>query len=446
MRRALLLIISLFFALSLHAQSSDTLTNSTILRMAKAQLADELIIDVIQSSIVQFDLSEKQLKSLRENVSDPVIEAMKEAQSKQLPLPIAMENERNKDENKSNPEIAVEKNYTQIPPVAETPPVSIQPVTETASAAKTAPQPNPSFQAAPTSITDHNSTLNNLDFTAFSYVAPIGQLLTFIEKESNDLTKYIENWDTQIKLSIAKINEIEKQIDLKEKELREKKNIDSKRYSAEVNALKLQLNELRIRYKQVKTQVIEDGLAITKKLQEIRENEISAVKNTYNLTSQQIKSFETDPSQGTKPTQIKLSGIKFSQNIADYILPLTELEIWHFNLLSEINAMIPTWNKKVEYISNRDKEINLQTEPLKAKLESYKSDSKLYKSEISSLKKQISAKEKERKQLANQMESDAKELADFFKQSRNEVQLIIEERYTDVINNISYSYQEKLKL
>jgi len=139
MRRALLLIISLFFALSLHAQSSDTLTNSTILRMAKAQLADELIIDVIQSSIVQFDLSEKQLKSLRENVSDPVIEAMKEAQSKQLPLPIAMENERNKDENKSNPEIAVEKNYTQIPPVAETPPVSIQPVTETASAAKTAP-------------------------------------------------------------------------------------------------------------------------------------------------------------------------------------------------------------------------------------------------------------------------------------------------------------------
>src|SRR5512145_2651852 len=81
MKRTFSLILSLLFAASLiQAQTPETLTNSSVIKMSKANLSEELITDMIKSSPVHFDLSDSGLKSLSgANVSPAVIEAMKTA-------------------------------------------------------------------------------------------------------------------------------------------------------------------------------------------------------------------------------------------------------------------------------------------------------------------------------------------------------------------------------
>ena len=79
MKRKLPVIITALLIVSLtHAQTGETLTNNAIVKMSNAKLSNELIIDVIQSSTVLFDLSVNGIKNLEnENVSSQVIEAMK---------------------------------------------------------------------------------------------------------------------------------------------------------------------------------------------------------------------------------------------------------------------------------------------------------------------------------------------------------------------------------
>src|SRR5512133_1916178 len=81
MKRTITLLVVLLFAASLMtAQTRDTRTNSSVMKMSKANLSEELITDMIKSSPVQFDLSDSGLKSLESaNVSPAVIEAMKTA-------------------------------------------------------------------------------------------------------------------------------------------------------------------------------------------------------------------------------------------------------------------------------------------------------------------------------------------------------------------------------
>ena len=80
------------------------------------------------------------------------------------------------------------------------------------------------------------------------------------------------------------------------------------------------------------------------------------------------------------------------------------------------------------------------------KIKELSSNSKLNKAEISTLKKQASEIEKSRKQLADQMKDDAKVLASYLKQMSQKNQDAVEERFTDIIENITYSFQEKLSL
>ena len=68
------------------AQSSEILTNSKIIKLAKASLSDDIILDMIHSSKVTFNISADSLKLLLDNhVSQQVIEAMKTAQNLQQP-------------------------------------------------------------------------------------------------------------------------------------------------------------------------------------------------------------------------------------------------------------------------------------------------------------------------------------------------------------------------
>jgi len=72
------LFITMFAFNYLSAQNSEALTNSTIIKMVKAKLSDDIIIDEINNSSTNFNISADSVIYLSlKNVSDPIIKAMK---------------------------------------------------------------------------------------------------------------------------------------------------------------------------------------------------------------------------------------------------------------------------------------------------------------------------------------------------------------------------------
>jgi septal ring factor EnvC (AmiA/AmiB activator) len=100
----------------------------------------------------------------------------------------------------------------------------------------------------------------------------------------------------------------------------------------------------------------------------------------------------------------------------------------------------------VEKVIAEDSRLRKQLEPVENKLNELKPNAKQNKADITALKKEISRIEKERKKLADQMKDDRKELSSYLKQLSDKNQDSVGERFTDIIENINYSFQEKLSL
>jgi uncharacterized coiled-coil DUF342 family protein len=402
-RRLSVILTGLLIVSFIQAQPGETLTNSAIIKMVKAKLSSELIIDVIQSSTVLFDLNENAIKNLEsENVTPQVIEAMKMARDAQ----------------------ASEKNVTGVAPVLKTDKASAIPVAV-----------KQKDEVQPTQVLE-----------ALNYVAPIKELVTYYQKEIKLLDGTITDWDTKIRNDLKEVNEINEQITQLESDLREKKNADSKAYSTEILALKKKLSEYRVNYKQLKTKLLTDGQNITKKLTDMSSEKARSISKEYDEVSQLVKSANTDPGTGENAVPITFTGLNINDNTTYYMTPATEMLIWHQNEIDELQNLVKKWNPRVKEIIQKDAELKTKLEPVNSKLDEYKANSKKYKTEIASLKKQRDGIEKERKQLAGQMENDSKELADYLKKISTEIQNSVKERFTDIIGNINYSYQEKLNL
>ncbi|MFZ0282671.1 MAG: hypothetical protein WAL29_13555 [Bacteroidales bacterium] len=397
-RRICFLIIGLFIAGSISAQNTDVLNNNSIIKMVKAKLSDELIIEVIQSSEVQFDLSGSALKDLSDqSVSQRVIDVMKLVSSPPVVSVI-------------------------VPPENKPRDVQIPGVTNT-----------------------ETDEVNQVE-GALGYVSPIKELIVFNEREFEKLVTIISGWDKKtIELTEA-ANEINNQIIQTENELRKKKNADSKGFSEEILGLKKKLAEYRENHSKAKANLLSGGENITKELEKISDEIIRAFGNKYNDVSQEIKSFDSDPSINIPVVQVTISDLNIIPVTTDHISPASEMLVWHQNELKELSEIIKKWNVKVREKVKGDAELSKQLEPLTTKLKEYQSDTKKYKTEISSLKKQTAAVEKERKKLADQMKDDSRELSGYIKQTRADIQKILEQRFADIIENITYSFQEKINL
>jgi hypothetical protein len=178
-RRLPVIITGLLIVSLIHAQTEETLTNNAIIKMANAKLSNELIIDVIQSSTVLFDLSVSAINNLEsENVSSQVIEAMKSAKGVQT---------------------------VKAEHVAATPPVAVK-------------------------KKDVVQSIQIIE--ALNYVAPIKELVVFYQNEAKAMDRTITDWDNTIRNIIKEINEINNRIIQLESDLRDKKNADSKGYSS----------------------------------------------------------------------------------------------------------------------------------------------------------------------------------------------------------------------
>ncbi|MGB8358280.1 MAG: hypothetical protein WCD55_06650 [Bacteroidales bacterium] len=403
-----LILAGLFIAVMVNAQNAETLTNGSVIKMSKANLSDELITDMIQNSPVRFDLSESALKSLAgQGVSATVIQSMKDAGAAKKPVAV-----------KPSPSTVKE---------ASTAPIDKEVIVPAAGYMPSAP-------------------IETVPVEALNYVAPLTELIKFNEDKFTGLETTIVEWDKKLRGNVADVNKVKDQMLQVEKELRQMKNADTKVYNADIASLKGKLEVYRKNYKQSKDIMLKEGDNIVKKIETISSDVTRDISKAYSDAGQQIVSSDTDPASGEKAVTMNYMVRENNDNSVGYIVFLTEMLAWHQNEISELNTLINDWNPRVTETIKEDARLKSQVDPLEQKIKDLSSNTKKNKPEISSLKKQVSEIEKSRKKLADKMKDDSKTLASDLKQMSQKNQDAVKERFTDIIENITYSFQEKLSL
>ena len=164
-----LILTGLFIAVMVNAQTPETLTNSSVIKMSKANLSDELITDMIQNSPVKFDLTESALKKLAgEGVSASVIQSMKSAGG-------------------------ASKSSAEKP--------------ATASGEKATPASGSKEPDAVVSETAYtpSAVKKTVSVEALNYAAPLTELIKFNETKFKALETTIIEWDKQVRDNVADI-------------------------------------------------------------------------------------------------------------------------------------------------------------------------------------------------------------------------------------------------
>jgi len=405
-----LILTGLLIAVMVNAQNPETLTNSSVIKMSKANLSDELITDMIQNSPVKFDLSDSALKQLAaEGVSTSVIQSMKSAGR-----------------------------------AAKTPAEKPAPEPEK----KTMPASNEKElgNAEPATAYEPSAATETVSVEALNYVVPLTELIKFNETKFKGLETTIIEWDKQVRDYVADVNKVKGQMLQVENELRQKKNADTKAFSADIASLKGKLEAYRKNYQQSKDIMLKGGDNIVKKLETITGDIVRDISKAYSDAGQQVGSSDSDPASGEKAVTMNYTVREINYNAVGYIVFLTDMLAWHQNEIRELNTVIDDWNPRVTEAIKQDAQLKSQLDPLEKKIQELSSNSKQNKAEISTLKKQVSEIEKSRKKLADKMKDDAKVLASYIKQMSQKNQDAVEERFTDIIENITYSFQEKLSL
>lgn len=412
----------------LHAQSADTVTNASVIKMVKANLDDELVLDVIQTSVTRFDLSPDAIKSLRNaNVSDKIIMTMKEAGSYTEPSTEEVKHvDKQADENISG-EAATESRKVTGP-------------AQSTSVSTVRPTQNPEPVAKADDMSSPKPEMLN-------YVIPVAGLVKYYESSYGAMVNEIARWDRQIKDSLKAINVLNgKILDLEEK-LRVKKNADSKIYSQEITQMQKGLATYRAAYKRSKNNMIACGEMLQKRLKDLSSEMQRSIDNEYGKVCQSVKSYPSNPSEGMKAAPAVYPVLTtIPTAFIDYLSPVTEMLAWHRNEIDDIHGIVDSWNEKVRLSLKRDDELKKQLEPLRNSQNELKSDPRKNKAELSALKKQIAALEKEQKQNADKMQDEARLLSETLRQKRTSAQDSVKQRFDDIISNIAYTFTEKLNL
>ncbi len=451
MKKIFILLVILLINGLLFAQADDTLTNRSVIKMTRAKLADELIIDVIRSSVVKFDLSEDGISTLKnETVTEPVIEAMKKAAgtpqapvSEKPPVPV-------QEKTQNIPASAVVPAAVLVPAPAGVfpePVVSDQKSISTEVVAK--PSAPVEVQNKPKPLTPKQkgkteTIVPPVKIEALKYSIPLKDIVSFHEKEFQDLTNYIIQWDKEIIDTTAAIKQINTDIQLVEIDLTLKKNAATTKYSSQILTLIAKQTFYRSRYKQAINNLMAVGEEITGRLDDIGNEKARSLSNTYGETRQQVKSANANPAIVSTSAPITFPNLRIITNTTKYLVPVTEILNWHQNKIYETREVVKQYNAKVEDLTAKDAELLKQLEPVNRKLDEYGPKSKAFKTEIAALKKQKSGIEKQRKALADQMENDSSQLAEYLKQQISDCQDSLKERFEDIIMNVDYLFKEQL--
>ncbi len=415
-----LILTGLLVTVAVCAQNPETLTNSSVVKMSKANLSDELIIDMINNSPARFDLSPGALRSLEgEGVSEAVIQSMKSASS-------------------GKREPARTESATGNKPVSETiTAVEQNPDPSAIHSVEENPEPSGWMPSA---------TVGEASVEALNYTAPLTELIKFYvnKYESTELT--ISEWDRQVRGYIADIRKVKDQMLQVENEMRSLKNADTRLFSDDIISLKGKLAAYRKNYRQSKDIMIKGGGNIVKQIETMSGDVAKDIGKAFSAASQQVTSSDLDPSSGEKPVTVDYTVKEAGAGCVSYIVYMNEMLAWYQNAIREISNLSEEWNPRVIQVIQEDNRLQSQAEPVEKRIAELSSNQKQNRAEISDLKKQLSAIEKSRKQLADRMRDDAKELSSYLKKMSQTGQAAAEERFADIIENITYSFGEKLSL
>jgi len=412
-----ILVFTVLAGIEIYPQAAGIITNSTILKMAKAKLSDELIIDEIKNSTTRFNISPDSILFLSNNyVSAAVIREMKIVTGNLQPV-------------------------TETPEPVNTPPVAVQ-AKETVSPETKSPAVPESKKTEEVKVSPVPANEISVSSEALGYVIPLQELIRFFENEFKALEGTIKTWDAKIRVSVEDGNKIRERILNLEKELAGKINADSKGFTEEINALKSKLSETRESYGIYQNNMVSDGLKMVKEIEDIGSRLDRSITDKYGQTGQDVKKTDPDLSLNTVTKSMTITNRKVNDAVVDYVAPLSMILFFYQNEIASLDRTIDQWNEKIAAVTRNDKEILQKLEPLKKELENLQADQKKNKKPITELKKQISDLDKERKALNQQISDDSEDLAKYLALSCKTVQSSLEERIADIIEDIKYSYQD----
>lgn len=396
------------------AQSNETLTNTTVLKMVRAHLSDDLIIDEISNARVNFNMSPDSVTYLlNEHVSQEIINAMTDAQQKQHPV------------------------ISTPPPV--TPPAAV-PAPVTVPESKPDPVPE-----ATQSVVSEKPSGNTV--TAISYVVPLKDLFVFFDARIVALNAYMLKWDAKIRKSLDDEKQLHESMLLMQADLTGKKNISAKPFDNDIMSQKAKLAKYREEHELLKEKIRAEGKELAEELKTMSNDQVNLVGNTFIEVNKNIKKVTADPAVGEFAEQIKIPETEITDNLIVHTEPLKVIPACYRNEIHSLKDTVILWTEKARVVIQRDAALKKQLEPLNNQLAQYLSQSKenqkLNKTDIAALKKQCDNLVNERKDLFRKMEKDRDILTSNMTRLRDELISVLTERFLDAIENVEFSYQDK---
>lgn len=396
------------------AQSNETLTNTTVLKMVRAHLSDDLIIDEISNATVNFNLAPDSVTYLlNEHVSREIINAMTDAQLKQHPVATV-----------PNP----------VPP----------PVTVPSPVAVPESKPDPIPEASNSSISEKPA---GNTVTAISYVVPLKDLFIFFDARVAALNAYMQKWDEKIRKSLDDEKQLHESMLLMQADLTGKKNISAKPFDNDILSHKAKLAKYREEHELLKEKIRVEGKELAEDLKTMSNDQVNLVGNTFIEINKNIKKVNVDPAVGEFPEQIVIPEPEITANLIVHTEPLKVIPACYRNEIRSLKDTVILWTEKARVVIQRDAALKKQLEPLNTQLAQYLSQSKenqkLNKTDIAALKKQCDNLLNERKDLFRKMEKDRDILTSNMTRLRDELISVLTERYLDAIENVEFSYQDK---
>lgn len=401
-----LLAAALFLAGTVTAQNPATLTNNLVIKMSKAGLSDELIVDMINDSPVQFDLSDQSVRSLSEaGVTSAVITAMKSTSSRKNGMPV-------------------------ITP----PPAASQPAPPaTIKQDDTAVKPTEKKEPVRTEVTTE----------ALNYTIPLLDLIRFNENEYNSFVVALSEWEKQVQSSSDDVRKSLMQIRQVETELADLINSDTKAFSPEIKTLQKKLDAYRNKYQQSRAAMIKSADNLLKKLTAVGADRLKSIDKAYGGAAQKVSASDASASAGSRNATLTYTRSTWDVTTDFHLEYLVDILAWYQNEMGAIDRLLKEWNPRVEQALNDDEALKAQLLPLETRSQELKQNQKENKAELSTLKKQISDIEKKRKQVDDRVRNDIKELSANLKSLSQADQAAVRERFADVVENITYCFQEK---
>lgn len=474
----------------------DSLTNSRILKMVRANLSDEVIIEEISISYPDFDISEDSIKYLSsEKVSEEVIKAMKSAFKDKKAISAVkevtslQENFIKEDTTLSGSSL---KNDTIISELAseiqtddtETPldnkiilfmvnaklsdeiiikeinvskvnfdisndsinsllsqNVSEQVISAMKSAVSKQLQISPEISAQNNSkklfIYNDNDSIIDL----LSFVVPLRVLIEFYESDFFKISAQLQKWNEEIKFTNNRLNEIDSMITEDKKLLFNYKIADLNCYTYDVTLQKGKLAQTRNILKQFNIDRLNEGKRIIEELRELYKNVVSESTLKYNEVSSAVRNKNCTPATWKNSFQTPLKVLNINtEKFEKIIFPASELLYFDQNGRKTLLEDIVYWNNEILLKIREYEELSKSLEQAESLLSVYLSDSQNYKSVLSKQKKKCSALRKSMNNVQTRMKEDSKNFSINIKQRGVNLRASLKQRYLEIEDCINNEY------